>query len=70
VIKVAGAGLLLAIVLWLAHAPIAQAVSTWQSLRDETALASLAVLGGLVYGGTVFALFGRRWLAALRRTKT
>jgi putative peptidoglycan lipid II flippase len=69
-VKLAGAGLLLAIVLWLVHEPIAQAVSTWPSLRDETALMALAALGGLVYGGTVFALFGRRWLGTLRRPKT
>jgi putative peptidoglycan lipid II flippase len=70
VAKLVGAGLFMAVVLWLAHRPIAHAVSTWPSLRDETALAALAMIGGLVYGGTVFALFGRRWYSALHRSKT
>jgi putative peptidoglycan lipid II flippase len=69
-VKVAGAALALAVVLWLAQAPVARLLSTWPSLRDETALALLALLGGVVYGGTVFALFGRQWLAALRPPKT
>ena len=30
-------------------------------------LALLAVVGGVVYGGLVIALFGRRWLALMRR---
>jgi putative peptidoglycan lipid II flippase len=68
-VKLAGAGLALAVILWLAQGPVAYVVGTWPTLRDETALALLAVLGGLVYGGTVFALFGRRWLAAWRRRK-
>ena len=29
-------------------------------------LLALAVIGLLVYGGTVIALFGRRWFAAFR----
>jgi putative peptidoglycan lipid II flippase len=70
VAKLVGAGLFMAVILWLAHRPIAHAVSTWPSLRDETALAALAMIGGLVYGGTVFALFGRRWYSALHRSKT
>jgi len=69
-VRLAGAGLALAIVLWLAQAPIAQALSTWSSLRDETALLALAILGALVYGGIVFALFGRQWLDTLRRRNT
>ncbi|MPZ57895.1 MAG: murein biosynthesis integral membrane protein MurJ [Rhizobiales bacterium] len=68
--KLAGAGLALAVVLWLARAPVAQALGTWPALRDETALAVLAVLGCVVYGGVVFALFGRRWLGAWRQRRT
>jgi len=70
VVKLFSAGGLLAVVLWLAHAPIAHAVGNWANLRDETALAALALIGGLVYGGTVVALFGRRWYSALHRSKT
>jgi putative peptidoglycan lipid II flippase len=68
--KVAGAGVALAVVVWLAQTPVARLLSTWPALRDETALALLALLGGVVYGGTVLALFGRQWLAVLRRPKT
>jgi hypothetical protein len=32
-------------------------------------LAVLALIGALVYGGIVLALFGREWLAMLRRRK-
>jgi hypothetical protein len=32
-------------------------------------LGLLAVIGLLVYGGAVIALFGREWLAAFRRRK-
>ena len=32
-------------------------------LRDESTLAVLAVIGAVVYGGVVLALFGRQWLA-------
>ena len=28
------------------------------------------LIGGLVYGGLVVALFGRRWLSLMRRTAT
>jgi putative peptidoglycan lipid II flippase len=68
-VKLAVAGLALAVALWVAHAPVAQAVRNWSTLRDETTLAGLAALGGLVYGGTVFALFGRQWLGALHSRK-
>jgi putative peptidoglycan lipid II flippase len=68
--KLIGAGLVLAAVLWLAQTPVAYLLSTWPTLRDEAALAILAALGGLTYGAATFALFGRRWLAVLRRRKT
>jgi uncharacterized integral membrane protein len=40
------------------------------SLRDESTLAVLAVIGAAVYGGLVLALFGKAWLARLRRRKS
>ena len=67
--KLLGAGLVLALVLWLAQAPIAQGLGG-RPLRDETALASLALLGGIAYGAAVIALFGRRWLGVLRGGNT
>ena len=41
----------------------------WPSWSDESTLAVLAVVGAVVYGGVVLALFGPRWLAALRARK-
>ena len=39
----------------------------WPTLRAEIMLALLAILGAVVYFGIVLALFGRQWLAALKR---
>jgi putative peptidoglycan lipid II flippase len=66
VAKLAAAGLVLAGVLWLARQPVAGLFRTWPAFRDEMALAMLAVIGGLTYGGLTIALFGRQWLNALR----
>jgi hypothetical protein len=35
--------------------------------RNESELLALALLGGVVYGALVLALFGRRWLSLTRR---
>jgi putative peptidoglycan lipid II flippase len=67
--KLAAAGLALALVLWLAAAPVAGLFAGRTSLRDESTLAVLAVIGAAVYGGLVLALFGKAWLARLRRRK-
>jgi putative peptidoglycan lipid II flippase len=37
------------------------------SLRDETALGILIVVGALVYAVCILSLFGRRWLMTLVR---
>jgi putative peptidoglycan lipid II flippase len=63
------AGIALAAVLYLAQAPVESLVQSWHRLRDETALAVLASIGALVYGGAVIGLFGARWLAAWRRSQ-
>jgi hypothetical protein len=57
-------------VLWLAIAPVAGLFAGRTSLRDESTLAVLAVIGAAVYGGLVLALFGKAWLARLRRRKS
>ena len=66
VVKFAGAGLALAISLFLAQGPVADLTAGWPALRAEAALALLAAVGCLVYGGAIALLFGREWLAALR----
>jgi putative peptidoglycan lipid II flippase len=65
-IKLAAAGLALAVTLWLCGAPVAHLFDDWNRLRDVAALAVLAAIGGGVYGGIIIALFGPRWLAAFR----
>jgi putative peptidoglycan lipid II flippase len=65
-IKLAVAGLALAAALWLCEAPVAHLFSDWTRLRDVTALALLAAIGSVVYGGIVMMLFGPRWLEAFR----
>jgi putative peptidoglycan lipid II flippase len=70
VFKILAAGLLLAAVLWLAAGPVAAVFAHRQTLRDEATLAVLVVIGAVVYGAAIFALFGRQWLAALRARAT
>ncbi|MEP7029332.1 MAG: murein biosynthesis integral membrane protein MurJ [Pseudolabrys sp.] len=65
-IRLAGAGVVLAGVLWMCAGPVARLFDGLQSLRDVAALAVLAAIGGIVYGGIVLALFGPGWLAAFR----
>ncbi|HEY6254940.1 MAG TPA: murein biosynthesis integral membrane protein MurJ [Xanthobacteraceae bacterium] len=61
------AGIALAVALYLVEAPLATLLLSWPKLRDETALAALACIGTLAYGGAVIALFGPQWLKAWRR---
>ncbi|HEY2229691.1 MAG TPA: murein biosynthesis integral membrane protein MurJ [Xanthobacteraceae bacterium] len=67
VVRLAAAGIALALVLGLAAEPVASVFSAWPRLRDEATLALLAGIGALVYGGAVMALFGPQWLAAWRQ---
>jgi putative peptidoglycan lipid II flippase len=65
-IKLAAAGLTLALALWLSSAPVARLATGWRGIDDIAALTLLAAVGLIVYGGMVLALFGRRWLATFR----
>ncbi len=69
VARLAVAGVALAVVLWLAQAPVARLFASWPSWRDESTLAVLAAIGGGVYFAIVLVLFGRQWLAMLRARK-
>ena len=62
ILKLAVAGIVLALALWLAKAPVNEVARTWHSLREEAALSALVVIGMVVYGATIAALFGTRWL--------
>jgi putative peptidoglycan lipid II flippase len=65
-VKLAAAGLALAVTVWLCEAPVAHLFADWPRLQDVVILALLAAIGGGVYGGIVLILFGRGWLAAFR----
>ena len=63
--KLAGAGLVMAVVLWLLATPLARLFAAWPA-HDIITLGALAAIGGTLYGGGVLAIFGRRWLAAFQ----
>jgi putative peptidoglycan lipid II flippase len=67
--KLAAAGLALTAVLALAAPPVIRICASFGGLRHVAALLILAMLGALVYGGAVAAMFGSRWLAGLRRRR-
>jgi putative peptidoglycan lipid II flippase len=64
--KLVLAGLALAVVLFVAEAPVAHWLAPWNRLRDLGTLAVLGALGGAVYGVAIVIFFGRRGLAAFR----
>ncbi len=66
--KLAAAGIALALALLVADPIVTRLLSSWPRFRSESELALLVLIGGLVYGGLVLVLFGRRWLALMRRT--
>ena len=68
--RLTAAGLVMAAALWLADAPV-RTLLAGRAFHNELALALLAVIGAVVYGAMVFALFGRRWFAGfMARPKT
>lgn len=64
--KIAIAGVALAAALLLCERPIRALFAGWPSLRDETTLLVLAVIGAIIYGIAVLALFGREWRAMMK----
>lgn len=67
VMRLSVAGLALALFIWLSAEPVRTAASRLPALRDEAALAALAMLGAAVYGAAVAALLGPAWLKVFRR---
>jgi putative peptidoglycan lipid II flippase len=61
-------GIVLAAVLWLAERLAAAQLAHLSTLRDETALALLIVIGTIVYAGSIWLLFGWGWLRSLARS--
>jgi putative peptidoglycan lipid II flippase len=69
VAKLAVAGVALTVALWLALGPLTRVFADWPSWREESTLALLVLIGGVVYFAIILALFGPQWLAALRARK-
>jgi putative peptidoglycan lipid II flippase len=65
IMKFAISGVVLAAVLWLAAKFAASHFGAMAGLRDEAALLLLVAVGAVVYGGSILALFGQRWLRSL-----
>jgi putative peptidoglycan lipid II flippase len=65
ILKFAISGVVLAAVLWLAAKFAASHFGAMAGLRDEAALLLLVAVGAVVYGGSILALFGPRWLRSL-----
>jgi putative peptidoglycan lipid II flippase len=66
ILRLAIAGAVLAVVLWLCHPYVTRWLADWQGPRDLAALAIIGGVGAAVYGGTVMAFFGGDWIAAIR----
>ena len=67
-VKLAAAGAALTLALLIADPLVTRLLSSWSRFRNESELALLALLGGLVYGGLVLVLFGRRWVSLMKRS--
>lgn len=63
--KFSAAGAILAGALWGAFRWASVALANQVSLRDETILGVLIVVGSVVYGGSILLMFGRPWLREL-----
>jgi putative peptidoglycan lipid II flippase len=69
VLKLAPAGVALAIALFICARPIDSVFDNASVLHDVAALAALAAVGGLAYGTMLTALFGRQWVALYRAAR-
>jgi putative peptidoglycan lipid II flippase len=66
-VKLALSGIVLAAALWFSAHWLVSLLAGMTSLKDETALGILIVIGAIVYGVSVLALFGGNWLRSLLR---
>jgi hypothetical protein len=65
--RLGGAGIVLALALLAGNRWLPPVATAFPALRDEVLLGLLGLLGLIVYGAAVSILFGREWLAVLRR---
>ena len=61
-----GIGCVLAVVIFLSSRGVTALYRNLPAFRDEAALATLAVIGAIVYGVLVLLLLGRNWFQAFR----
>jgi putative peptidoglycan lipid II flippase len=66
-LKLAGAGLALALLLVVTAPLVGTLLSSFARFRNELELLALALSGGALYGALVLALFGRRWFLLMRK---
>src|SRR6201996_7957053 len=66
-LKFLAAGLILAAALWLSAKFAAAWLAALPVFRDETILLVLIAVGAIVYGVSIFLLFGNAWLRSLVR---
>jgi putative peptidoglycan lipid II flippase len=59
-------GAILAIFLRYSNAPVTRWLASIPLMRDETALAILAVASAMVYGGFIMGMLGKHWFAGFR----
>jgi len=68
ILKIAIAGVALAVALYLGRIIAVHVVHDGVAFRDEGRLMLLVAIGAVVYGGIVLTMFGRQWFAAFRRS--
>ena len=66
-VKLALSGILLAAALWFSARWLSSTLAGMASFKDESALGILILVGAAVYGASIQALFGVKWLRALVR---
>ena len=66
-VKLALSGIVLAAALWFSAHWLVSLLAGMTSLKDESALGILIVIGAVVYGVSILALFGGNWLRSLLR---
>jgi putative peptidoglycan lipid II flippase len=66
--KLVVAGIAVAAALWIAQWPVIAITAGLTGGHNILALALLGFVGAVVYGGAIYALFGRAWLTSFVRT--
>jgi putative peptidoglycan lipid II flippase len=67
-LKFLASGLILAAALWLSAKFAVVYLGQLRVFRDETVLLVLIAVGAVVYGASIFLLFGKAWLRSLVRS--